>query len=93
MVTYKLTIRGTVQGVGYRYAMRQQAARLGVAGWVRNRADGTVDALIQGERQAVEALVAWARTGPPAACVREVAVTAPALEGERYAGFELRPTA
>ena len=92
MVTRMLTIRGFVQGVGYRYAMRQQAVRLGVAGWVRNRADRTVEALIQGEGQAVEALLAWARTGPPAARVDEVAVTAPALEGERYAGFEVRPT-
>lgn len=93
MVTRRLTIRGTVQGVGYRYAMRQQAARLGVAGWVRNRVDGSVEAVIQGEAQAVEALVAWAQTGPPAAYVRELEVTAGSSEGERYAAFELRPTA
>ena len=72
--------------------MRQQAGRLGIAGWVRNRADGSVEAVIQGEGQAVEALVAWARTGPPAAYVREVEVTAAPSEGERHAAFELRPT-
>lgn len=92
MVSLQLRIRGTVQGVGYRYAMRQQALRLGAHGWVRNRGDGSVEALVQGERPAVEALVAWARTGPPAAHVTEVeAIEAPPEEA-LVGGFQLRPS-
>ena len=92
MIARKLDIRGTVQGVGYRYAMRQEAMRLGLAGWVRNRADGRVQALVQGEPHAVEALIAWARTGPPAARVQEVRVSEAAPQAPPQAGFELRPT-
>ena len=79
-----------MQGVGFRYAMRQEAARLGVGGWVRNRTDGSVEAMLQGPEDAVHALIAWARHGPPGARVIEVEVS----EGERshYAAFELRPT-
>ena len=92
MMTRRLGIRGTVQGIGYRYAMRQEAVRLGVAGWVRNRADGSVEALVQGKAQAVEALIAWARTGPPAARVLEVQVSPAAPETRAHAGFDLRAT-
>lgn len=91
MVARRLAIRGTVQGVGYRYAMQREATRLGIAGWVRNRADGSVEALVQGDAQAVEALIGWARKGPPAARVREVAVS-PAAPATDASGFELRPT-
>ena len=89
-VTRRLSIRGRVQGVGYRYSMVEAAARLGVAGWVRNRADGSVEAVVQGPPQAVEAIVAWARRGPRGAQVDEVGEQ-PA-EGD-FAGFEQRPTA
>lgn len=93
MLTRRLRITGTVQGVGYRDAMRREASRLGVAGWVRNRADGSVEALAQGEARALAALIAWARVGPPAARVADVAVDAPEAEHERrYAHFELRRT-
>jgi len=77
--------------VGYRAAMRERAQALGVTGWVRNRADGSVEALAHGAPAAVEALVAWARRGPPAARVADVQISE-AADGER-AGFELRPSA
>lgn len=92
MVTRRLAISGTVQGVGYRYAMQREATRLGITGWVRNRADGSVEALVHGDAQAVEALISWARTGPPAARVQKVLVS-PATPGADTSGFELRPTA
>ena len=84
-----LQIFGQVQGVGFRYRFGEQARRLGIAGWVRNRRGGSVEAVIEGTPEAVEALLAWARLGPPAAHVERVEVSA--AEGS-YAGFELRPT-
>jgi acylphosphatase len=93
-VTRQLHITGRVQGVGYRDALCYEAERLGVTGWVRNRRDGSVEALAQGEPQAVEALVAWARQGPRAARVVEVAASAPGPEFDRvYARFERWPSA
>ena len=90
MITRRLRITGRVQGVGFRYALEHEARRLGLAGWVRNRRDGSVEAVAQGEGDAIEALIAWARQGPPAARVSEVQIT-PA-EDPPYSGFELRPT-
>lgn len=91
MLTRRLQISGRVQGVGFRYAMQSEAERLGVRGWVRNRGDGSVEALAHGEASAVEALIAWARRGPPAARVAEVR-TAPGEGGDVSHTFELRPT-
>jgi acylphosphatase len=94
MITRQLHIRGRVQGVGFRYALRHEAQRLGVEGWVRNRGDGSVEAIVQGASDAVAALAAWARRGPPAARVTELRVAAPAPEFDRrYAGFEFWPNA
>jgi len=76
--------------VGFRYALCDQAERRGVAGWVRNRTDGTVEALLQGSAEAVEALIAWARRGPPGSHVTDVVVIA--KEETPFSGFELRPT-
>lgn len=64
-----LRIRGRVQGVFFREAMKDEARRLGVTGWVRNRKDGSVEALVQGEAGLVEAIIEWASRGPPAARV------------------------
>jgi acylphosphatase len=89
-VTLRLSIRGRVQGVGYRYAMVVEARRLGLSGWVRNRRDGSVEALIQGSAEAVATLREWAAHGPPAAQVDTVEAT-PA-DGA-FEGFETRPSA
>ena len=88
--TLHLRIHGRVQGVWFRDSMCREAERLNVSGWVRNRRDGTVEAVVQGETAAVQAIVAWAHRGPPRAQVERVEI-GPA-EGT-YAGFEQRPTA
>ena len=81
-----LRIRGLVQGVGYRNALHLEAIRLGLDGWVRNRSDGSVEALVAGPAPALDELIAWARRGPPAARVGEVsweAAPAPVEAGFR----------
>ncbi len=65
----RLRIAGVVQGVGYRAWMVRQAVRLGVCGWVRNRGDGSVEALVDGDPAAVEELLRACRRGPPGASV------------------------
>ena len=89
MVTLHLRILGRVQGVGFRYHTQREARRRGVAGWVRNRIDGSVEAVFHGENDAVDALVDWARHGPSNAKVTDVQVST--ATGE-YASFEQRPT-
>jgi acylphosphatase len=91
MIARHLTIRGRVQGVGFRYHMHEEATRLGVAGWVRNRRDGNVEALVQGDAPAVEAVIAWAHRGPRSAQVTSVEVKDEAI-GD-YASFDTRSTA
>jgi acylphosphatase len=92
--TIRLLIRGRVQGVSYREALREEAVRLGVTGWVRNLADGSVEAVLQGKPDDVGALTAWARRGPPAARVESVACGPPAVGQDRpYARFERWPSA
>ena len=89
-----LVITGRVQGVGYRDALCEQAERGSVAGWVRNRSNGSVEALLQGADADVEALIAWARRGPPAARVAEVKVGPPPEQWNRpYTRFECWPSA
>ena len=86
-----LVISGRVQGVYYRESMRMEAERLGVAGWVRNRRDGAVEALLQGEADAVEALIRWARVGPPAARVTGVEIDEVAF-ADGHTRFERLPS-
>jgi acylphosphatase len=75
-------ISGRVQGVFYRMETKRAADRLGVAGWVRNRRDRTVEALFEGRREQVEAIIAWCREGPPHAAVHDVTVTWQDYTGE-----------
>jgi len=74
-IVRRVLVDGSVQGVGYREFTRRAALRLGVSGWVRNRYDGAVEALIRGRPAAVEALVAEMRKGPRFATVNSVSVT------------------
>jgi acylphosphatase len=89
-----LIITGHVQGVWYRASMEQEAQRLGVTGWVRNRRDGSVEAMVAGSDEQVAAIINWARRGPPAAQVSHVAVEiGSALEAAGFSAFEqLRTT-
>jgi acylphosphatase len=74
MIARRLTISGEVQGVGFRYALADEARARNLRGWVRNRRDGTVEAIVAGDEADVHALIAWARRGPPAARVSGVTV-------------------
>jgi acylphosphatase len=67
-----LRIHGLVQGVFYRASTREEAVRRGLAGWVRNRPDGSVECVAEGEEAALQGLVAWCREGPPGARVARV---------------------
>jgi len=78
--------------VGFRDALRAEALRERVSGWVRNRADGSVEALLQGDDDAVERLVAWARRGPPLAQA-DALEEQPVRTDRVYLGFERWPTA
>ncbi len=69
-----LRIEGIVQGVFFRANMRREALKLGVKGWVKNLPNGSVEAVVEGEREAVEQLIKWALRGPPAARVTKVTV-------------------
>jgi acylphosphatase len=84
-----LLIEGRVQGVGFRYEMTRQARRLGVTGWVRNLRDGTVEAVVDGPPDRVDAIMEWARRGPPGSEVRAVQVSENAGS---YDEFEQWPT-
>jgi len=70
----EVRVHGRVQGVWFRGSTRDEARRLGLAGWVSNRSDGTVQARLQGDPAAVEAMVAWCRIGPPGAEVTRLDV-------------------
>jgi acylphosphatase len=84
-----LRIIGMVQGVGFREAMRWKADELGITGWVRNRRDGSVEAMIAGSPAAVQRMIAWAQHGPAVARIDRVEVND--ADGE-FTRFERWPT-
>ena len=81
-------VSGRVQGVYYRATTREKAGKTGVDGWVKNREDGRVEAVFEGERAAVEAMIEWCHTGSPRARVDDVEVEYGDPEG--IEGFEVR---
>ncbi|HQR22092.1 MAG TPA: acylphosphatase [Burkholderiaceae bacterium] len=90
-----LLIQGRVQGVGFRYAMCRQAEALGLEGWVRNRRDGTVEAVVVGAPERVDLLHAWAQRGPPGAhviAVEQRAATAAEEDDALGGGFQQLPS-
>jgi acylphosphatase len=89
-LTRRLLIHGRVQGVFYRGWSVEQARALELAGWVRNRRDGTVEMLVSGEEEAMKEMIARCRMGPSAARVQRIEVEESAEEAP--AGFESRPT-
>jgi acylphosphatase len=84
----RVVVQGRVQGVFFRETTRRRALAAGVAGWVRNTPDGTVEAVFEGEREAVDRLVAFAQSGPRGARVDWVDVVSEEPEG--LAGFDVR---
>lgn len=89
-VARRLLIHGRVQGVWYRGWAVDTAHSLGLAGWVRNRRDGTVEAVVQGDEDAVDRFIALAREGPPAARVERIELKEE--EPAALSGFEQRAT-
>jgi len=92
--TAHLSIHGIVQGVGFRDGLSRRALEHGLDGWVRNRRDGSVEAVVQGDVPAVEALIRWAQRGPSAARVARVD-SRPASSDEAATvqpGFRCLPT-
>jgi acylphosphatase len=83
-----VVVQGQVQGVGFRYAVARAARSRGVSGWARNRGDGTVEAVFEGEPDAVESLVRLCREGPRGAEVDQADVVEEDAEG--LAGFDIR---
>ncbi|MEW6717250.1 MAG: acylphosphatase [Chloroflexota bacterium] len=84
-------ISGHVQGVNFRFYTRQEADRLGVVGWVRNRWDGTVEVLAEGEKQFLVQFLGWLQHGPPAARVTDLKPTWSEATGE-FSSFNVRMT-
>ena len=88
MVRLRIVAHGHVQGVFFRDSTRRTAARHGVAGWVRNRPDGTVEAVFEGDEEAVAAAVEFCRAGPRSAVVKRLEAHDEPPEG--LVGFTVR---
>jgi acylphosphatase len=82
-------VSGMVQGVSFRYYTMQAANHLGITGWVRNLADGRVEAVFEGEAEEIDRMLAWCREGPRSARVEHVEVLPQAFSGE-YDSFRIR---
>ena len=93
-ISRRVVVEGLVQGVGYREFVRRAALRLKVSGWVRNRSDGSVEALARGSPASVEALISEMRQGPPAAAVERLsAIAQDETPADDCATFIIRLTA
>ncbi|MFL5884254.1 MAG: acylphosphatase [Thermoleophilaceae bacterium] len=88
MIRRRIVVKGDVQGVFFRDSTRERAQSRGVAGWVANRADGSVEAVFEGDEDAVESMVRFAQEGPRRADVEDVEVAEEEPEG--LEGFEVR---
>ena len=91
--TRLVRVHGRVQGIGYRHACVQQARALGITGWVRNRMDDSVEALLQGPAAQVARMCDWMRDDMPAALVEKMDVSEVPPPFPRFDRFEQRPTA
>ncbi|KZE88822.1 MULTISPECIES: acylphosphatase [unclassified Agromyces] len=87
MIRQRVIVHGRVQAVGFRFSARVEAQRLGVSGWIKNRSDGAVEAEIEGEAAAVDAMLSWLDEGPPGADVTSMSTADLAPTGER--GFRV----
>jgi acylphosphatase len=90
LIAKRLLIRGRVQGVGYREAMRREAEQLGLSGWVRNRSDNSVEAVVHGPAEVVAQLMDWASRGPRFAAVSSVEESQAEMPASQ--GFEILPS-
>ena len=88
MIRVRVVVDGRVQGVWYRQSCQREAAEQGVAGWVRNNDDGSVEAVLEGEPEAVSRVLEWMRHGPPQALVTRVETHQEVPKNER--GFAIR---
>ncbi len=86
-IRVRVRVEGRVQGVGFRYSTRGEALKLGLAGWVRNLPDGSVEAVFEGPEDRVGAAVDWCRSGPPGARVTDHRSVREPFRGE--SGFEI----
>jgi len=86
-------VHGRVQGVGYRYGLREQAQKLGITGWVRNRRDDAVEAVLVGDPVAVDTALAWMEHGPAGAEVRSMETAGGAFATPLHDAFEVHPSA
>ena len=84
----RVIVTGIVQGVFFRVETKRAANRIGVVGWVRNRPEGTVEAVFEGDREKVEAAINWCRKGPPSGRVDDISVTWEPFQGE-WTGFDI----